>query len=1076
LRKIILALICLPLLCGVRGGLTTSTTLPNTPLTVMNLGSGGNISGQSLISGARLVRGDVFGAYIFGTDNTWHLINGESNMCPGGYPSAQNCHFGYFPANTSANQVYVGFKGIIELVGCPNVASCAYMYGGDSNSCGNLSLCGANVFYSGNIDPAHPTAISWCHTNFTPTSGTSNSANSASPFDPSPMMAVDPNNPDHVLVGTATTGIFESFNATSACSGTDTWTAISTSSIPQGSAYPGYLVAFDLTAPTMTCHIGSGTCTSTYYVYTNGAPTGIYATFDSGTTWTAISSAASPPTTPISHIKVSAATAGGGNLWVAGGSGTKLWEYNSSVGTPCSTGLGTCAFHQITGTGLASGNDVAINPLNGNQVGSIGPGGKMSVSTNGASAVPTFASGFTASPTAGDTPWTLGTVAGTQFFGINGFDFDPLNNGTLLGHGSQWEYTTTFPSGNYTWAALSSGIQGAVSFGNIQVAATQSPTFAYEDITGCTFSISTAATPPSGCALPSQGSNGLYEYAGLSVAPGTTTMFSAGQEDTGVSFSLSGYSTDGFKTNYLPYNQWNASVNGSTGVTTGASSAVRLNVGSTALLNSFTPGDTLSRNSIVCIVTTIFTSTLSQNCWPINVIDGSHIDLIGSTVNLGLMAVAGTYTAYVPANVLSDWFGDGTVTNVVSGAGGLVQVTYFNQIATPVHAPICISGVVMTGATVVNGCWVANNVSSTITLQGSTFVGGDTYSTGGTVLSTMVEQSVAASTTTNLAIYGGDSSPAYCTTNAGANWNQINITGVPASTATVTGGPYAAGTTSITITTGAGWNLNKPTLLLHSGRVLNEVSSTLSGSTLTLHIAIPPGDSLDNGAPIYGQESLGGPFAAFFRSHQIDVDQVTPNTFFYMNAVAGLVKWTNCGSTTVVATPSVPSFLNSAGDGDQLKTVPGEAGHLFYTAGPVGAVGLSNHPAQNLLWRTCNGVNNAANSVTVSQVPGFFEPLAVGFGKVAPGHSYPSIYVVGWYSTTNNRNNAAYGIWLSVDDANNASTGTCATGNTWTEISGTGGMPAGFPNGSILDITGDPFTYGPYYVFGGFGQFYGIQN
>ena len=709
----------------------------------------------------------------------------------------------------------------------------------------------------------------------------------------------------------------------------------------------------------------------------------------------------------------------------------------------------------------------------------MGSGGKASVSTNGAAAVPTFTGTLTGTPAAGDTPWTLTTVAGTSLFGINNVDFDPLNNGTLLGHGSQWEYTTTFPAANYTWTALSSGIQGAVSFGNLAVSAAGVPTVAYEDIIGCTFTIPTAGTPPSNCALPSQGLNGLYEFAGLSVAPGTTTMFSAGQEDTGVFFNLSGYSTDGFRTNFLPYNQWNASVVASSAnVTSGAASAIRLNVGSTSLLKSFAPGDVLTQHSIVCIVSQFFTSLLSQNCWPINVIDGSHIDLVGSTFNSGVQVnAAQSYTVYVPANVLSEYFGGGAVVNVTSGAGSLVQVTFPGTASggVPNNAPVCISGVSMTGATVVNGCWVANSVSNVVTLRGSAFVPGDTYSTGGTVLYTLIEQSVAASTTSNIAIYGADGTPAYCTTDAGANWSQVNVPGVPVATTTVTGGPYSAGTTTITVASGAGINfVNKWVVLLHSGRYLTETSSSIAGTTVTLHVPVPPGDSIDNGAGFYGG-LLGGPFAAFFRSHQMDVDQVTPNTFYYMNAVGGLVKWTNCGSPVIVATPGSPSFLGQAGDGDQLKTVPGQAGHLFYTAGPVGAAG-ANHPAGNKLWRTCNGVNSTTNSVTVSQVPGFFEPLAVGYGKPATGHSYPSIYVAGWYSPTNNQNTATYGIWLSVDDANNGSTGTCATGNTWTEISGNGGFPAGFPNASILDISGDPSVYGPYYVFGGFGQFYGVQN
>jgi hypothetical protein len=55
------------------------------------------------------------------------------------------------------------------------------------------------------------------------------------------------------------------------------------------------------------------------------------------------------------------------------------------------------------------------------------------------------------------------------------------------------------------------------------------------------------------------------------------------------------------------------------------------------------------------------------------------------------------------------------------------------------------------------------------------------------------------------------------------------------------------------------------------------------------------------------------------------------------------------------------------------------------------------------------------------------EPYDVAIGKAAPGATYPSIYVVGWY-----RN--AYGIWRSTDDA-----------ETWTNI-------GPFPFGSLDEI------------------------
>lgn len=1055
LRIICVALLSL-LLCGFRGSFTTTPGFPNTPLTVLNLGGGGNISGQSISAqGVRLIRGDVFGGYIFGADNKWHLINGQSNMCPAGYPCS---NFGFFPANTSANQAYVGFSGLYELVGCPSLASCAYMYGGGW------------VFYSGTISTSNPGAIGWCRTNFVQTTDLANSAVGVN--NPGPFMAVDPNNPAHVLVGSATTGVFESFNATSACSGTDTWTAISTASIPQTTSYGGNIIAFDPTAPTMTCHTGSGTCTSTAYVYTNGAPAGVYATFDAGTTWTAISSAGSPPGT-VHHMKVSAATAGGGNVWVAQNN-SDLYLYNNASGTACSAGLGTCAWQQIVSASITA-QDVTINPLNGNQVATGSGAFRIFTSTNGASASPTFTS-RTGTIAAGDSPWVTTTQA-ALFTGMNGVDFDPLNNGVLLGRGGQWAWTATFPSSNFTYSILSSGIQGAVNLSSVQVSAAQTPTFGFEDISGCTFTISGAASPPSRCALPSQGSNGLYYYSGLSIAPGTTFMASKGSNDFSGGFDLSGYSTDGFQTNYLPYNRWNAAVDGSTGVSSGASSAVRMNVGSTALLNSFAPGDVLSRNSIVCIVTTIFTSTLSQNCWPINVINGSQIDLIGSTYSAGLMSVAGSYAAYVPANVMDDWFGQGTVRDVAVGTGSLVKVTYFNASGgnTANRSPICISGVTMAGATVVNGCWVAINISGqTAQLQGSTFVGGDTYSTGGVVLSDMAPGGgVSASTPSNIALYGADRtlSP-FCTTN-GMDWSLLSIAGVPAVSTTVTGGPYSAGTTSITVASGAAL-VNKIVLTLHSGRYFDVTGSAIASNTITLNKAIPPGDSLDTGSSAYGGTSTGGPAAVFFRSAQIAADKVTPNTFYYMSGIAGLVKWTNCGSTTVVATPTVPSFLNGTTQNDQLKAVPGQAGHLFYTSGSNGT-SAGPHPSTNTLWRTCNGINSTAGSVTVAQVPGFFEPRAIGFGAVAPGKSYASIYVVGWYSATNTKNTSVYGIWKSTDDANNGATGACATGNTWTEISGTGGFPAGFP-GSIQGIEGDPFVYGPYYILNSFGQFYGVQN
>lgn len=129
----------------------------------------------------------------------------------------------------------------------------------------------------------------------------------------------------------------------------------------------------------------------------------------------------------------------------------------------------------------------------------------------------------------------------------------------------------------------------------------------------------------------------------------------------------------------------------------------------------------------------------------------------------------------------------------------------------------------------------------------------------------------------------------------------------------------------------------------------------------------------------------------------------------------------------------------------KLRSVPGRAGHLFLTAGQAGAAGAAN-PADTHLWRSTDG------GATWAAVPGMAEPYDVALGKAAPGASYPTIYVVGWYR-------GAYGIWRSTDDA-----------ATWTDI-------GPFPFGSIDEINviaASQDVYGDVYVaFQGSGWGYG---
>ena len=121
--------------------------------------------------------------------------------------------------------------------------------------------------------------------------------------------------------------------------------------------------------------------------------------------------------------------------------------------------------------------------------------------------------------------------------------------------------------------------------------------------------------------------------------------------------------------------------------------------------------------------------------------------------------------------------------------------------------------------------------------------------------------------------------------------------------------------------------------------------------------------------------------------------------------------------------------------GTTIASVPGNAGHLFYTSGPQ-TPSTATSPPNNPLYRSTNG------GATWTAVANVLAVSCFGFGAAAPGQSYPAIYIVGYV-------NKVFGIWQSVDNA-----------VTWTNI---GTYPLGELDG-ISTISGDPNNYGEVYV------------
>ena len=195
------------------------------------------------------------------------------------------------------------------------------------------------------------------------------------------------------------------------------------------------------------------------------------------------------------------------------------------------------------------------------------------------------------------------------------------------------------------------------------------------------------------------------------------------------------------------------------------------------------------------------------------------------------------------------------------------------------------------------------------------------------------------------------------------------------------------------------------------------------------------------GAATTGETGWG--FAYYLNRHIVAADRVTIGTFYLYNYLKGVYKSSDSGTTwALVHTGEITPWSSYNAE---LKAVPGQAGHLFFTGGPQGGSG-DPHPASEPFMRSTDG------GATWTAVPNVLEAWCFGFGAPATTGGYPAIYICGWVSNV-------YGIWRSDNQGQN-----------WTQI-------CDWPLGSIdmiKTISGDMNTYGKVYAgFSGSGYAYG---
>jgi photosystem II stability/assembly factor-like uncharacterized protein len=179
------------------------------------------------------------------------------------------------------------------------------------------------------------------------------------------------------------------------------------------------------------------------------------------------------------------------------------------------------------------------------------------------------------------------------------------------------------------------------------------------------------------------------------------------------------------------------------------------------------------------------------------------------------------------------------------------------------------------------------------------------------------------------------------------------------------------------------------------------------------------------------------------QKHILAVDGADPSTVYLYFYGHGVYRSTNGGGTW--------TLVNSGGfDGNamfwqvHLRSVPGQGGHLFMTAGSVGG---ENNPNPTSLWRSTDG------GASWTTMPNVAEPIDVVLGAAAPGHTYPAVYFAGWHRTGATAP-WVWGIWRSIDfDVNPANP-------TWTQI---GYFPLGRLD-QINNMAASLDTFGEIYV------------
>ena len=223
-------------------------------------------------------------------------------------------------------------------------------------------------------------------------------------------------------------------------------------------------------------------------------------------------------------------------------------------------------------------------------------------------------------------------------------------------------------------------------------------------------------------------------------------------------------------------------------------------------------------------------------------------------------------------------------------------------------------------------------------------------------------------------------------------------------------------------------------VLTDNGANSNQPYFTTNGGTSWTAITMA-------GVPTSG--TTGWNSAYFFDLQTLCADRVTANTFYIHNNglgaanTGGVWKSTDSGANWTRVSTSVMGGATALLA--KMRTVPGNAGHLFRSSGKASGANFERSTDAGSNWSAVSGVT---------------EVWAFGFG-VAGGGGYPAIYIAGFVS-------GVWGVYRSDDNA-----------ATWVAL---GANPLNSID-QITTVEGDANTYGKVYIgFLGSGFAYGTEG